>query len=73
MRRRPYDDRGHFVPLSCPVCGNGVLRLEHVPSGSWECDGLADPGSTDLELEPCIYGHFDGDPWPLPFGRQAHG
>lgn len=70
-RRLPRDDRGRFVPLACqnPACGYGTLRLDDERHGIWECDGLADPGPTDKELEVCTYHHFDGDPWPQPFGR----
>lgn len=70
--KRPYDNRGRFVPLECanPACGYGKLQLEDPKAGIWECDGLADPSSTDKELEPCTYSHFNGDPWPQPFGRR---
>jgi hypothetical protein len=71
-RRQPYDNNGRFVPLDCrnPDCGCGRLQLADEAHGIWECDGLADPGSSDKELEVCTYSHFDGDPWPMPFGRQ---
>jgi len=59
----PRDDKGHFVPLSCPRanCGNG--RLHHEGQGYWRCDGLADPGSPDKPLEACTYIHVDGEPY----------
>lgn len=70
MKRLPRDDRGRFVPLECPNCFVGCLKLED-PRGVWECDGLMDPEDASKELEVCTYGHFDGDPWPLPFGRHG--
>lgn len=68
----PYDDKGRFVPLACinPDCGYGKLRCEDPEHGIWECDGLADPGRADKELEVCTYSHFNGDPWPQPFARR---
>lgn len=71
MQKRPYDDRGRFVPLACrnPACGYGMLRLEDDAHGIWECDGLADPGDPSKELGVCTYSHFDGEAWPMPFGR----
>lgn len=71
-QRLPYDNRGRFVPLECknPACGYGKLQLEDPQHGIWECDGLADPGRDDKELEVCTYSHFDGDPWPRPLARS---
>ena len=68
MMRLPRDDKGRFVPLDCPNCGCGRLRLEDT-RGVWECDGLMDPEDPSKELEVCTYAHFDRDQWPLPFGR----
>lgn len=69
---RPFDDKGRFVPLACrnPDCSYGTLRLEDPAHGIWECDGLADPNDPSKELEVCTYSHFNGDPWPQPFGRR---
>jgi hypothetical protein len=56
---RPRDDKGHFVPLACPRCGDGILQYD---GGSlFLCNGLIDPGSTDKELEACPFWHWDGE------------
>lgn len=56
---QPRDDKGHFIPLECPHCGNGILEYD---GGSlWLCNGLADPGTTDKELEACPFWHWDGE------------
>lgn len=58
----PYDDKGRYVSLSCPLaeCGAGTLRYES--DGMWHCDGLIDPGDDDKPLEACWYFHIDGKP-----------
>lgn len=58
----PYDDKGRFVPLNCPLpeCGSGTLRYQG--NGVWECDGLIDPDHPDKPLEACWYFHRDGKP-----------
>lgn len=68
-RARPYDWKGRFIPLACPVpsCGG---RLLHEGDGIWECDGLIDPDDPNKELEVCTYSHRDGDPWPYHFPRR---
>jgi len=58
--KRPFDDKGRFVPLRCENCGCGELRDQG--DGSWQCDGLADPGHPDKELEACTHTHYDGEP-----------
>lgn len=59
---RPRDDKGRFVPLNCPVCGCGTLRLEVERGAScWRCDGLLDPENDLAPLEACYFTHFDGD------------
>ncbi len=60
--RRPYDDKGKYVPLKCPECGNGSLKYDR--DGCWICDGLADPVHDDLPLVTCEFWHVDGDPYP---------
>lgn len=64
--KRPYDDRGRFVPLNCPAsdCGNGSLQPVGDgiwDDGIWQCDGLAEPEHDDLPLEPCGFTHVDGE------------
>jgi hypothetical protein len=61
---RPFDNRGRFIPLDCPLPECSAGKLYYEGDGIWECDGLADPGSTDKELEACAYAHRNGDPWP---------
>jgi hypothetical protein len=62
----PRDEHGHFVPLECPrvECGAGTLRPEG--GGYWYCDGLADPGHENAELEACWFYHIDGEPRVKP-------
>lgn len=57
--RRPFDDKGRYVPLKCPDCGNGTLKYES--NRTWICDGLADPIHDDLPLVTCEFYHIDGD------------
>lgn len=61
--KRPRDDKGHFVPVACPLpeCGNG--DLEYQGNGVWQCNGLADPGSSAMPLVECRHTHIDGDPF----------
>lgn len=58
-QRRPYDDKGRFVPLACALCACGQLR--HQGQGFWSCDGLLDPQASDKKLEPCPACHQDGE------------
>lgn len=63
MQMRPRDHNGRFVPIDCPnpACGYGTLQYEG--HGIWQCDGLADPGSVDKDLECCPFTHIDGEPY----------
>lgn len=58
---RPRDDKGHYVPLTCPVCDAGTLR--HQGGHDWACDGLLDPNDPNKELEACWFTHTDGQPY----------
>ena len=73
MSKRPYDDKGRFVPLNCPLlgCSAGKLVLEgdeafHI----WRCDGLLDPEDDHAELEPCWFHHIDREPRVEPLNTQ---
>lgn len=66
--KRPIDDKGRFVPLTCPDinCG-GELRLEADPmTGAlvWRCDGLIDPCDDNKPLEACSFTHWQGEAYP---------
>lgn len=65
----PRDERGRFVPVACPDCGCGSLRAEG--SGSWICDGLADPDDADKPLEACTFSHQDGDRYQVRPGLRG--
>lgn len=57
----PYDERGRFVPLTCPNpdCTPGKLIYEG--HGVWMCDGLVDPRDPMKKLDVCPFDHFDGE------------
>lgn len=58
----PRDERGRFVPTTCPLpdCTPGHLKYEG--GGHWRCDGLLDPNDPNKELEACWFFHIDGEP-----------
>ena len=58
--RRPYDDKGHFVPTECPDPNCTPGRLVYEGNGYWRCDGLVDPNDPSKELEACDRSHRDG-------------
>lgn len=62
----PRDNKGFFVPLSCPrqECGGGTLQYEG--DGWWRCDGLTDPNNDKLPLQECWFAHRDGEPRMMP-------
>lgn len=62
---RPRDNRGHFVPLSCPYFGCSG-RLVYEGRGIWRCDGLIDPEDENKELEACGFFHVDGEFYETP-------
>lgn len=65
MQKRPYDDKGRFVPLACPdpECdGNLVYESDPRFGGHWRCNGLVDPNDPTKELDACTRTHFDGEP-----------
>lgn len=63
--KRPYDDKGRFVPLGCPASDCGSGSLQPAGDGIWQCDGLADPERDDLPLETCGFTHVDGEQYRL--------
>jgi len=60
--KKPYDESGRIVSVNCPnqdCCGT----LQYVGGGSWECDGLVDPGDPNKDLDACAFSHQNGEPY----------
>lgn len=53
----PRDARGHFIPATCPECGDQLVFDDSNRWGDpeWHCTGLVDPNDDRLPLQACEF------------------